>query len=92
MCGAVRTVHAVFDENWRGMWMGNPPALLVVLVGGLLALRALFVMYRDGHLRQITKGYAGFALMVALWSLLAMEVALWVARFLGYFGGPLRLI
>lgn len=92
MCGSVRTVHAVFDENWRGVWTGNPPALLVVVVIGLLGVRALYVMYRDGDLRQLTNGHSGFALMVALSSLMVIEVALWVARFFGCFGGPLRLI
>ncbi len=91
-CGSVRTLHAVFDDNPPGVWSGNPPALLVIIVTGLLGLRAIYVMYRDGHFRELTKGRFGSALARALYVLAAIEVFLWLARFFGYFGGPLRLI
>ena len=91
-CGSVRTLHAVFDDNPPGVWNGNPPALLVIVVTGLLGLRAIYVMFRDGHFRELTRGPFGRVLTRALYVLAAIEVFLWLARFFGYFGGPLRLI
>jgi Protein of unknown function (DUF2752) len=87
-CGGTRSVHALLHGDVVGAIHYNPIAPLFVIVLGALALRAVWITARDGHLRALGQGTIGSWMVRGLVFTLTIDVIVWIARFFGLFGGP----
>ena len=65
----------------------NPLAPLVSLAFALLFARAVWLEYTDGDLRRLDHAW-GSQVTRGLVLVAAAEVALWIFRWFGLFGGP----
>jgi len=86
-CGATRTSLALLRGDLHGALV-NPAAPLLALLVGALGARLVFVAARDGDTRRFDEGRLVTRLASALLVTFAAAVALWIARFWGWFGGP----
>ena len=86
-CGATRASLALLRGDLRGALL-NPAAPLLALLVGALGARLVYVAARDGHTRRFDEGRLVARLASALLVTFAAAVALWIARFCGWFGGP----
>lgn len=86
-CGATRTSLALLRGDLHGALL-NPAAPLLALLVGALGARLVFVAARDGDTRRFDEGRLVTRLASALLVTFAAAVALWIARFWGWFGGP----
>jgi hypothetical protein len=90
-CGSARAVVALLDGDLDGVFANNPFGPAVALLLGVLALQAVVSMARYGDFRDAGAGRVGRALKVLFLVIAAGELALWIARFFGAFGGPVRV-
>ncbi len=86
-CGATRSSLALLRGDLVGARL-NPLAPPLLLLLGAFAARLVFVAARDGHTRRFDEGPLVRRLVVALLVTFGLAVALWGARFFGWFGGP----
>jgi hypothetical protein len=88
-CGSTRSLRALLIDHALGPCLrANPVAPFAAFAIAALVFRAAFVVARDGDLRVAFEGPAGRAFVRALALLLAVDLAVWILRFLGFFGGP----
>jgi hypothetical protein len=87
-CGSTRAMLALLSFDLPALVRFNPLAPVMTLLASTLALQGLLSLLRSGTLAGLGEGRVGVlvargAVVVAL-----LEVALWLARFGGAFGGP----
>ena len=75
-------VHGRWDPH------SNPVGLLVAPLLLTFGLRAIWLMATRGNVLELAEGRVGTLLKRLAIALLFAEVALWVLRFFGLFGGP----
>lgn len=66
----------------------NPIAPLATALMVAYALWALRSLLAVGTLARVGEGRAGRVLLMATLGVAALEFVLWIARFAGFFGGP----
>lgn len=87
-CGSARTMLALAAGDVRGAMRYNPLAPFTTLLVVLLAVQALASVFSTGTFNRLGAGVIGIvvsrgALLVAI-----LEMAIWLARWAGAFGGP----
>lgn len=65
----------------------NPIAPFAIGLMLAMGLRAVWVVHRDGSLKQLGDGRVGTFLTSALTRTVLLAVAVWVLRLIGLFGG-----
>ena len=87
-CGTTRSARALFSGDLVGALRIHPVAPLVIVVFGTLAARAIWLVLRQGHSRELLEGRLGRLLVVLIVLCSGAELVLWVLRWFGMFGGP----
>jgi hypothetical protein len=87
-CGSTRAVVCLLHGDLAGMLRYNPLGPVAAVVVGVAAVHALALVFVDGDFRRVGEGPFGRAVKRALLVVLALEIALWITRFFGAFGGP----
>jgi len=87
-CGSTRSVHGVLHGDLGEALRMNPVALLALPLFGALAVVAMARVAEHGTLQAIGRGVLERRIVAVLLGLYGLEVALWVLRFAGLFGGP----
>lgn len=87
-CGSTRAVYALLRGDLDGVFRGNPLGLVAAALFGVFAVHAVHVALRDGSLARAGTGRLARLVLAALAVVAVAEVALWLARFAGLFGGP----
>ncbi|MDB4995314.1 MAG: hypothetical protein JWM74_2746 [Myxococcaceae bacterium] len=87
-CGSTRSMRALVHLDFDEVVRFNPIAPIAVLVLALIAARVLFLLVRTGDARDLGEGRVGRTLVRALTITAFVEIALWLLRFTGLFGGP----
>ncbi len=85
-CGSTRAVQALLTGDFAGILV-NPFGLLAAVAIGLLAIRGIGLEYTDGNMLRLDRGWGAFV-SKALVVVAVLEIALWVVRWFGLFGGP----
>ncbi|MFO0663420.1 MAG: DUF2752 domain-containing protein [Polyangiaceae bacterium] len=85
-CGSSRAVLSVVHGAWDPHM--NPFGLVVAPLLLTFGLRAIWLLATRGNVLLLAEGRFGGALKRVAIVLLVLEVALWVLRFFGLFGGP----
>lgn len=86
-CGSVRSLRAALVGDWQVALRLNPLGVVTsawLVVGGLAALAAIF---REGNLHRLSVGRGARRFFASLLLIAGLQVAIWLARFLGFFGG-----
>jgi hypothetical protein len=83
-CGLTRAAAALFALDLRRAFELHPLSPLLVPWAALAFGVALLRVARDGPLRPPRRGSLATLLLVAL-------IAVWISRFFGAFGGPVRV-
>jgi hypothetical protein len=88
-CGMTRAALSLLHGDFAQAFGLHPLSPLIVpLATGLIAAQALGYV-RTGRALTTTRGPLSFELVAAALALLLLGV--WLARFFGYFGGPVSL-
>jgi hypothetical protein len=87
-CGSTRAVLALLHGDLHGVVRFNPLGPVIALLLGVFAVQSLVSIAKYGDARDAGAGPLGRALRSAIFVVGALEVALWIARFFGAFGGP----
>lgn len=90
-CGSTRAVVALLHGDLPGVLATNPLGPAVAVVVGGLGLQSFLSVVRWGDLRGAAEGRMGVILKRLLVGLFALQIALWIARFFGMFGGPVAV-
>ncbi len=69
----------------------NPLAPLAALLLAVLSVRVVWLVAYEGDVRAVGQGRFGRALTRALFVVAVLEIALWLARVFGLFGGPVAI-
>ena len=85
-CGSSRAVWSVMHGQWDPH--SNPLGLVVAPLLLTFGLRAIWLLATRGHVFELAEGSFGTRLKRLAIALLVAEVALWLLRFFGLFGGP----
>lgn len=91
-CGSTRAVLALLHGDLHGVLVNNPIGPAAALVMGIFALQSWLSIVRWGDLRDAGKGQLGSLVKRGLIALAVLEFILWVARFFGFFGGPVTVM
>lgn len=87
-CGATRSGWALLSLDLEGVLRWNPVALLAGVIMAALWGRAVMLLARDGHLRDLFRERIGGTLVLAYCAVWALGLVHWALRFFGFFGGP----
>ncbi len=87
-CGSSRSVHGLLHGDLAEALHMNPLALLALPLFGALAVVALARVAEHGTVQAIGRGAIERRIVGVLLGLYGLEVALWLLRFAGLFGGP----
>jgi hypothetical protein len=90
-CGSTRAVIALLHGDVHGVLANNPIGPAVAILIGIFAAQAWISLLRWGDFRDAGKGRLASLLKRALMVLAVLEVILWIARFFGFFGGPVSV-
>lgn len=90
-CGSTRAVLALLQGDLSGALRFNPFGPVVAFLLALLGVRILASVSSHGDLRDVGKGWTGRALTGVFALVALLEVAFWIARFCGAFGGPVAV-
>jgi hypothetical protein len=90
-CGSTRAVVALLSGDLDGVVRNNPLGPVAALLLGALAAQALLSMLTHGDFRDAGSGVTGQVVKRAVVVIVALEVALWIARFFGALGGPVSV-
>ena len=66
----------------------HPSESVPYLLTRTLAARAIWLVWRQGHSRELLEGRLGRLLVVLIVLCSGAELVLWVLRWFGMFGGP----
>jgi hypothetical protein len=86
-CGSSRAGHALLAFEPLEALRTNPIVPFVIALMLAMGLRAVWVVYRDGSLRNLGDGRLGTFLTSALTRTVVLAVVVWVLRLWGLFGG-----
>jgi Protein of unknown function (DUF2752) len=86
-CGSTRAVLAFFQGDLHGVLRYNPFGPVVAMLIGLFAVLSFASVLVHGDFRGVGEGRFGRLLKRAFVVVAVLEVALWIARFAGAFGG-----
>jgi hypothetical protein len=87
-CGSTRAVLALLGGDLHGVLRFNPFGPVIALLLGTFAVQAIVSAARHGDFRDVGAGRFGPVLRIAAFVIAGAEIALWIARFFGAFGGP----
>jgi hypothetical protein len=87
-CGMTRATLALLRLRFDDVLRYNPVAPLLVGLLAAIALRAVFVVARDGNAAALAQGRAAAWMLRALVVTFVLEIGVWGLRFFGWFGGP----
>lgn len=85
-CGSSRATRALLTGDFHGVLV-NPFGPLVAFAFALLFVRAAWLEYTDGNLQRLDREW-GAVITRGLVLVAAAEIALWIFRWFGLFGGP----
>lgn len=87
-CGSTRSVVALLQGDLDGVVRFNPlgPVLAVLIVA--IASQSFASVLAHGDLRGAGEGRLGWVVKRGVFLVAGLELLLWIARFLGAFGGP----
>jgi hypothetical protein len=90
-CGSTRAVWALLRGDLHGVIQNNPggPAMAILL--GILGVQTFLSLLRYGDFRGAVAGKSGVLMKRLFLFVAALEVILWIARFFGFFGGPVAV-
>lgn len=91
-CGSTRAVLALLHGDFDGVLAANPLGPAAAVLMGLFAGQAWLSILRWGDMREAGKGRLGTVAKGALVVVAVLEFALWIARFYGFFGGPVSVV
>jgi hypothetical protein len=86
-CGMTRAIDLLLLGDWRGSLHMHPLAVPMVFAGGAFALSTVWTTFLFG-MPLVHKSTFGRITLAALAVTYAATFALWILRWLGYFGGP----
>jgi hypothetical protein len=90
-CGSTRAVRAALSFDFTTAFRFNPAAPIVAACVGLIALEAIWLLLREGHVRDLAmRGTTSWAVR-ALVACTLLEIPIWALRFFGLFGGPVPI-
>ena len=90
-CGTTRAAVALLHGDLAQALRYNPMGPVVIAALLTVATEALFRVARYGHVQGLgTRGPAHVAVRVLLMALVLQSVV-WIARFFGFFGGPVSV-
>jgi hypothetical protein len=87
-CGSTRAVLAFVRGDLDGVFRTNPLGPVAAVLLGVFAVQAVASVVRRGDFQAVGEGRIGAISKRALAAVVALEIALWIARFFGAFGGP----
>jgi hypothetical protein len=90
-CGSTRSVLALLHGDLHGVLANNPLGPAAALLIGIFAAQSWFSLLRWGDLRDAGEGRLALVIKRLLFVLAGLEVVLWIARFFGFFGGPVSV-
>ena len=90
-CGSTRAIYALAAGDLPAFARANPLGPLMALVVGAFGVHAVWVVLRDGSADAVASGRVGRLLARAALAIGVAEIALWIARFLGAFSGPVEV-
>lgn len=90
-CGSTRAVICLLHGDMAGILRTNVVGPVAALLIGLVGLQAIASMLAHGDFRDVGEGRVGFVLKRLLLATAAVEIAVWIARFFGAFGGPVSV-
>ena len=90
-CGSTRAVLALLHGDLHGVFANNPFGPAVALLLGFLGAQVLVSIVRWGDIRDAASGRVGRIMKRLILLFAVLEAMLWIARFLGMFGGPVSV-
>ena len=87
-CGSTRSVVALLQGDLDGALHYNFIGPVMAVLVAALAVQSLVSVLVHGDFRDAGAGRVGLVVKRGLLVVLVLEVALWLARFFGAFGGP----
>jgi hypothetical protein len=87
-CGSTRAVIALLHGEWAEVFRTNPFGPVMAVLIGLLAVQSIVSLLVHGDFRAAGEGVLGRIIKRGVFVVAALEIALWVARWFGAFGGP----
>ena len=88
-CGSTRAVLALLHGDVDSMVRFNPIGPAAAVLIGVLVVQAFASVLARGDFRAVGEGRIGLVVKRGLVAVVVLEVLVWIARFLGAFGGPL---
>ncbi len=87
-CGSSRAVDALVHGDLAGVARWNPIAPVAVAALATLGLQTAWAAYREGSpIARLDTRAARWTVRVLL-ACVVLELAIWLARFAGFLGGP----
>lgn len=83
---------ALFHGDVHGVLANNPLGPAAALLMGIFAAQAWLSLLKWGDLREAGQGRLAVLIKRMLYVLAALEFVLWIARFFGFFGGPVSVV
>ena len=87
-CGTTRAARLLLTGDVAGAFRMHPVAPIVIVVFGTMAIRALALVWREGHSRRLFEGRLGGLVVWLVVLSTGLELVLWTLRWFGMFGGP----
>jgi len=87
-CGSTRAMLALASGDLAGTIRFNPLAPFMTACIVALLFQAVASVLRTGTFRDVGDGRLGLVVSRGVLVIAALEVALWIARFGGFLGGP----
>lgn len=90
-CGSTRAVRAALELHFGEAFHWNPMAPFIAACMGVVALQALWLILREGSVRDLAvRGASPWALRLLALSVV-LQVPIWALRFFGLLGGPVAV-
>ena len=87
-CGTPRAARALLHGDLAQAFRYTPMGPVVIAALFVVAVESVFRVARYGNIQDLgTRGPARFAVRVLLVALV-LQIVVWIARFFGFFGGP----
>jgi len=90
-CGSTRAMLALLSGDLHGLVHYNPLAPLMTAFLLLLTFQAATSVAATGTFERVGDGKIGLIVSRGVLAVALLEVALWVARFAGFLGGPVSI-
>lgn len=87
-CGSTRAMLCLFHGDVAGMLRMNPVAPLVCALLVAFVAQVLVSLATTGGLARLGSGLSAKITVRGLVAVFVLEVAIWLLRFAGFFGGP----